>query len=108
MKVGKGKKVTVKVAPKKMTLTTAKSSAKKTLLLKWKKDKAATKYEIQLCMKKGCKKNTLSRTYGKKVLKQKIKNMKSKTWYVRIRALKKVNGKMLPGTWSKTKKIKVK
>ena len=102
------KKVKVKVVPKKMTLTTVKSPAKKTLLLKWKKDASATKYEIQLCMKKDFKKKTLSRTYNKKVFKQTIKNMKSKTWYVRMRAWKKVGGKTYYGIWSKVKKIKIK
>ena len=102
------KRVTVTVVPKKAKLTTAKSPARKTLILKWKKDKTATKYEIQLCMKKDFKKKTLSRTFGKKVVKQKITNMKSKTWYVRIRAWKKVGGKTYYGIWSTVKKVKVK
>ena len=102
------KTVTVTVVPKKMTLTTAKSPAKKTLFLKWKKDKDATKYEVQLCMKKDFKEKTLSRRYGKKVVKQTIKNMRSKTWYVRIRVWKKVGGKIYYGIWSKVKKVKIK
>ena len=102
------KTVKVTVVPKKMTLTTAKSPAKKTLLLKWKRDKDATKYEVQLCMKKDFKEKTLSRRFGKKVVKQKIKNMRSKTWYVRIRAWKKVGGKTYYGIWSKVKKVKIK
>ena len=102
------KRITVTVVPKKMTLTTVKSPARKTLLLKWNKDTAATKYEVQLCMKKDFKKNTLSRTYGKNVIKQKVKNMKSKTWYVRIRAWKKVGGKTYYGIWSSVKRVKIK
>ena len=101
------KTVTVTVVPKKMTLTTVKSPAKKTLFLKWKKDKEATKYEVQLCMKKDFKEKTLSRRFGKKVVKQKIKNMRSKTWYVRIRVWKKVGGKTYYGIWSKVKKVKI-
>ena len=101
------KRVTVTVVPKKMKLSSVKSPSKKTLVIKWAKDTAATKYEIQLCMKQDFKKNTLSRTYGKKVVKQKIKNMKSKNWYVRIRAWKKVGGKTYYGIWSDVKKVKV-
>lgn len=97
----------VTVVPKKMKLSSVKSPSKKTLVIKWVKDTAATKYEIQLCMKQDFKKNTLSRTYGKKVVKQKIKNMKSKNWYVRIRAWKKVGGKTYYGIWSDVKKVKV-
>ena len=100
------KKIKVTVVPKKMKISGVSSPSRKTLVVKWKKDKAATKYELQLCLKKDFKKKK-SKKYGKKVSTQKIKNLKSKTWYVRIRALKKVGGKTYYGVWSRVKSVKV-
>lgn len=101
------KRITVTVVPKKMVIKSVKSSARKTLILKWKKDKVASGYEIQLCRKKSFKTKTLSKKVKKTATKQKITGVPSKTWYVRIRAYKKVKGKICNGIWSTARKVKV-
>ena len=102
------KTVTVTVVPKKMKLSKVKSSAKKTILIKWKKDGTATGYQVQLCRKKNFKTGTLARVFKSKVTKKTITNIKSKTWFVRIRSYKKVGSMNCYGPWSAVKKVKVK
>ena len=85
---------------------TVKAVGKNKLSLKWKKSKGADGYQIQYSLKKNfarAKKKTTSKT---QII---LKGLKSKkTYYVRIRAYRKTgNGKQY-GSWSKTKKIKVK
>lgn len=102
------KTVTVTVVPKKMKLSKVKSTAKKTILIKWKKDGTATGYQVQLCRKKNFKTGTLARVFKSKVTKKTITNIKSKTWFVRIRSYKKVGSMNCYGPWSAVKKVKVK
>ena len=102
------KNITVSVVPKKMTITKVRSSAKRTMLITWKKDKTVTGYQVQISLKKNFKKFTVSRNFKAKVTKQKITSLKSKTWYVRMRSYKTVSGKPVYGIWSDVKKVKVK
>ncbi len=104
------KKVTVTVAPKKMTLSSVKSSAKKTLTVKWKSDKKADGYQIQYSTSKkfkgaktvDIKKNRTTSTKIKKNLKG------GKKYYVRVRAYKKSGKSKICGSYSKVKSVKVK
>ena len=104
------KKVTVTVAPKKMTLSSVKSSAKKTLTVKWKRDKKADGYQIQYSTNKkfkgaktvDIKKNRTTSTKIKKKLKA------GKRYYVRLRAYKKSGKSKICGSYSKVKSVKVK
>ena len=91
-----------------MTIKKAKSSAKRTLLIAWNKDKTVTGYQVMLSMNKNFKKFSVSRNFKAKVTKQKITSLKSKTWYVRMRAYKTVSGKPVYGVWSNVKKVKIK
>lgn len=102
------KKVTITILPRKMILGTVKSPAKKTVLIKWTKDGTVTGYQVQLCLKSNFKIGTLARVFKASVVKTKIKNMKKKTWYVRIRAYKTVGKTNYYGAWSAVKKVKVK
>lgn len=102
------KKVAITVLPRKMTLGTPKSPAKKTILIKWTKDRSVTGYQVQLCQKNNFKTGTLSRNFGVKVVKTKIYPVKKKTWYVRIRSYKTVRKTNYYGAWSAVKKVKVK
>ncbi|MBQ6392168.1 MAG: hypothetical protein IJH60_01510 [Eubacterium sp.] len=102
------KEITVSVVPKKMIIKKAKASGKRTMSIIWKKDKTVSGYQVMLSMKKNFKKYTVSRNFKAKVTKQKITSLKSKIWYVRMRAYKKVKGKKLYGIWSKIKKVKIK
>ena len=104
----KAKTITVSVVPKKMTIKKAKSSAKRTMMITWAKDKTVTGYQVMLSMNKNFKKFSVSRNFKAKVTKQKITSLKSKTWYVRMRAYKTVGGKPVYGVWSNVKKVKIK
>ena len=102
------KEITVTVVPKEMTIKKAKASGKKTMLITWKKDKTISGYQVMLSTKKNFKKPEISKYIKAKLTKKKITGLKSKTWYVRIRSYKKVQGKKLYGTWSKAKRVKIK
>lgn len=98
------------IVPKKQTLSSVKSTAKKKIKIIWKKDSTVTGYQIQYSTSKNFKKDNKSVTISKKSTASKtIKTSKSnKKYYVRIRAYKSINGKKVYGSWSKVKSIKVK
>ena len=87
------------------------TAGKKAFTVKWKKQAVQTTgYEIQYSLKKnfktGCKTVTVS---NKKTTAKKIGKLKAKkTYYVRVRTLKKVKGQKYYSAWSKVKKVKVK
>ena len=91
-----------------VSISSAKNSAKKTIVVKWKKSAQAAGYEIQYAASKNFK--------GKKTLKvkkaaaasAKIKKLKKKTYFIRIRAYAATGGKTVYSDWSKVKKVKVK
>lgn len=103
-------KVTITVKPKKATLSKLTSKKKSQVTVKWKKDSKASGYEITLATDKKFKKNkktVLVKSYKK--TSATVKKLKSKkTYYVRIRSYKTVNGKKVYGAYSKVLKIKVK
>jgi len=103
------KKVTIKIAPKKIKLSSAKSNSKKKVILKWKKAKKATGYEIQYSTKKNFKSAKKVTIKKLKTVKTTIKKLKSKKkYYFRIRPYKKSEGTKVYGKYSNTKKVKVK
>ena len=84
------------------------SAGKKQATLKWKKIKASG-YEIQCCTSKKFKKNVTKKTVKKTKKTATVKKLKGgKTYYVRIRAYSKVNGKKYYGVWSKVTKVQIK
>ena len=106
------KKITVKVGKlKSTTLSSVKKSGSKKLKVAWKKYSNADGYEVQYATKKDFSK---SATKSLKVKKAKtttttIKKLKAKrTYYVRVRTYKKVNGKTYYSNWSKVKSQKTK
>lgn len=94
--------------PAKVTISSAKSTKKKTAVIKWKKIKDASGYQIQYAKsKKFSGKKTVN--VGKTTVKKTIKKISSKRrYYVRMRAYKTVAGKKKYGSWSKVKSVKVK
>ena len=104
-------KTTFIIKPKKMTAKKLVSPKKKTVKLTWvKADGNVDGYQILLAANKKF-------TAGKKsvIIKRPaaaaktIKKLKSKkTYYAKVRAFKKVDGKNYFGAWSKIKKVKVK
>lgn len=106
-------KVTVKVAPKKITLKKVKSLEKKKMNIQWKVDKTTTGYDIQYARdKKFTKKAKTISVLTSKATKGigNAKNLKRGIYYyVHVRAYYTTpSGEKLVGSWSKTKKAKIK
>lgn len=104
------KKITVTIVPQRATVSKLTSPSTKKVKATWKKDTTATAYEVQTA------KNTKF-TSGKKakvITKNGTTNYtftklsKGKTYYVRVRAYKTIDGKKQYGAWSTLKKIKCK
>ncbi len=97
-------------------LTVAKTSVKsvtaksKALAVKWTKKSGVTGYEVQVALKKnfksGLKKATVKGASKTTVTVKKLKA--KKTYYVRVRAYKKVEGKTFYSAWSSVKSKKTK
>ena len=91
-------------------------AAKKAATVKWKKlnkkqlkKSKAQKIEIWVCPNGGFGPNdTIMKTAGKKKASLKVKGLKKGTYFVKVRAIKYVNGAKMVGPWSKVKKVKIK
>jgi len=97
------------VAPKKVKGLKVKKKSKTSLKISWKRDKSVSGYQI--AMKAGSKGKykivkTIKKNKTVSFTKKKLK--KGKTYYIKVRAYKKVNGKKIYGAYSKAKKIKLK
>lgn len=106
-KVEKTKKTTVAKVKK----VKAKRISKKKIRISWAKSKKAKYYIVQYSLAKKFKTNKKYKTKTKKTKKRYtvIKKLnKKKVYYVRVRAVKVVNGIVYKGKWSKTVKVKVK
>ena len=105
-------KITVKVKPSKVALSSVKSRKKKQISVAWKKISTKQKisgYQIAYSANRKFKpyqKMEVNKSKKSAVLKKKLKSKKN--YYVRVRAYKKAGKAKLYGAWSKTKKIKVK
>ena len=93
-KPGKVKKVTTKV------------NKKKSVIIKWRKQKAVTGYQIRYSVNKKMKKAKI-KTITKNNAKTVLKKLKPGKYFVQIRAYKVVNGKKVAGKWSSKKVVKV-
>lgn len=105
------KTITLTVAPKKLSGTSAKSTKAKTLTVKWKKDKAATGYIIECSTDKKFRKNVKTATVKKnKTVSKKLTNLKGgKRYYVRACAYVQAGGAKIKGAYRTVKKaVKVK
>ncbi len=99
--------VTFTILPKKVKLVSVKPG--KTLLtVTWKKGAAITGYEIEYSLKKDFSKPKTVKVTAAATVKTKIQKLKpGKTYYVRIRAYRKVGSKMYYSDWSDSMKAKV-
>lgn len=96
------------ITVKNATKLKVKSTAKKKVKVSWKKRSGVSGYQIQYSTSKKFKKATTKKVSAKKSS-YTIKKLKSKkTYYVRIRTYKTVDGKKYYSSWSKAKKVKVK
>ncbi len=106
----KSSAVSVKTKNKSVTLTSAKSSKKKKINVKWKKRSGVSGYEVMWSTTKNFKKNFLSvKVSGSNKTSKTLTTAQSKKdYYVRVRAYKKSGKKYTYYSWSKTIKVKVK
>ena len=103
------KTVTIKIAPKKTSLSSAKSKAAKKVVLKWNTVSKASGYRIQYATNskfKSARTATIKNSKTKTATIGKLK--RKKTYYFRIQAYKKSGNTMIYGAYSKAKKVKVK
>lgn len=101
------KSVTTATKPAKMQIKTV-TARKKAILLKWKKT-AGSGYEITYSTKKNFSGAKTIKVSGALKSSYCLKKLKSnKTYYIKIRAYKKVGTKIYRGAYSTKKKIKVK
>lgn len=108
-KAAKAVKVTIKVVPKKVKVTSVKNIKGGKLRIAWRKDKTVTGYEVLYSTKKNFKNAKKVTVKSYKTVSVKTKKLtKTKTYYVKVRAYKTVNGKKVYGAYSAVKKIKIK
>ncbi|MBO5371425.1 MAG: fibronectin type III domain-containing protein [Lachnospiraceae bacterium] len=103
------KVISITVTPKQVKLKSVKSKKAKTMVIKWKRDKKVNGYQITFAKNKKFKKAKSFTVNKNKVTKFTIKKLSAKkTYYVKVRAFKKVAGEKIYGKYSKVKKVKVK
>ena len=88
--------------PEKITGVKAKSKAKKSITLSWKKEENSTRYQYNYALKKNFKGGKKKYTTKSKVTIKKLK--RKKTYYLRVRGM----NDDYTGAWSAKKKCKVK
>ena len=104
---GKNKqKPYVKVA--KVKLKSAKQVGKKKIKLVWKKIKNVSGYQIKYSTQKSLKKGAKIKNIKKNKKTVTIQKLNRKRYYFKIRAYKKVNGKIIYGKWSTVKSVTIK
>ena len=98
------------VSKPKSTNTKNIKTAKKAILVTWKKVSGVKGYQVQVATDKKFKKNKKTVTIKKqKTTKTTVKKLKAKKkYYVRVRTYKIVNGKKIYSSWSKVKSVKTK
>ena len=92
-----------------VVVKSAKSKQKKTLTLKWKQEKNCSGYQISYSRKKTFKSQKKILVKGGKKTSCTIKKLSSgKTYCVKIRSYRIVNGKKDYGKWSKVYRVRIK
>lgn len=95
--------------PAKVSVSKVQNSKKGQVKISWKKIRNASGYQVSYATNKKFTKSKKTITVKKSVKSAVIKKLKKKkTYYIRVRAYKVVNGKKVYGSWSKVKKVKIK
>lgn len=90
-------------------LNSAKSTSKKKIKASWSKVGGASGYQVMWSTYKNFSKNYKTKSVKAKYLSKTVTTAQSKkTYYVRVRAYKTINGKKVYSQWSSTKKVKTK
>lgn len=90
-------------------LNSAKSTSKKKIKASWSKVGGASGYQVMWSTYKNFSKNYKTKSVKAKYSSKTVTTAQSKkTYYVRVRAYKTVNGKKVYSQWSSTKKVKTK
>lgn len=90
-------------------LNSAKSTSKKKIKASWSKVGGASGYQVMWSTYKNFSKNYKTKSVKAKYLSKTVTAAQSKkTYYVRVRAYKTINGKKVYSQWSNTKKVKTK
>lgn len=93
----------------KSNLNSAKSTSKKKIKASWSKVGGASGYQVMWSTYKNFSKNYKTKSVTSKYLSKTVTTAQSKkTYYVRVRAYKTINGKKVYSQWSNTKKVKTK
>lgn len=97
------------VTVKKVTSVKVKKAAKKSLIVTWRWFVSQDGFEVQYALNKSFTKKKKTKRYDLYAERVKLRGLKrKKTYYVRVRAFKKVGTEKVYGKWSITKKCKVK
>ena len=98
-----------KINLKKTKLSSAKSTKKKTFTTTWKKTGGNSGWQVQYSTNKKFRSGVRTVNLKSRNTKLTVRKLRSrKTYYIRVRGYKKVNGKMMYSGWSNVKKVKVK
>ncbi|WP_294847830.1 GH25 family lysozyme [uncultured Eubacterium sp.] len=90
-------------------LNSAKSTSKKKIKASWSKVGGASGYQVMWSTYKNFSKNYKTKSVKAKYSSKTVTAAQSKkTYYVRVRAYKTINGKKVYSQWSNTKKVKTK
>ncbi|MFQ9065343.1 MAG: GH25 family lysozyme [Eubacterium sp.] len=90
-------------------LNSAKSTSKKKIKASWSKVGGASGYQVMWSTYKNFSKNYKTKSVKAKYRSKTVTTAQSKkTYYVRVRAYKTINGKKVYSPWSNTKKVKTK
>ena len=91
---------------KKAAIKSVKNKKGKKAVIRWKKVKGASGYQIAYAVNKKFKKKKTKSVTKTTVTLKKLK--KKKTYYIKVRAYKKIKGEKVYGKWSNVKKVKIK
>lgn len=101
--------VTFKIVPKTTSITSL-TAAKKSLIVKWKKQATQTTgYQLEYSTSSSFSGSTKQRITSAKTVNKTIKNLKAKKkYYVRIRTYKQIDGEYYNSSWSAKKNLQTK
>ena len=98
-----------KINLKKTKLSSAKSTKRKTFTTTWKKTGGNSGWQVQYSTNKKFRSGVRTVNLKSRNTKLTVRKLRSrKTYYIRVRGYKKVNGKIMYAGWSNVKKVKVK